>query len=232
MHSFLTELYTNSNFPILSAALLGLLIAVAPCPMTLNITAIGFIGKNISNRKRLFYNGIFFTLGNMVSYSALAILIYFGANLTKVSLFFQQYSELIIGPILLVVGLYMTGFFKFNVPKLTHIVKRFENYSSFRAWDSFLLGLILSLAFCPYSGVLYFGMLMPLILTTSAPLLVFAFSFAAAVPVVIFAWSLAFTIFGIGGIFKKIKAFEFWFRKFIAFIFISVGSYYISRLLL
>lgn len=232
MHSFLTELYTNSNFPLLSAALLGVLIAVAPCPMTLNITAIGFIGKNVSNRKRLFYNGIFFTFGNMVSYSTLAILIYFGANLTKVSLFFQQYSEWLIGPILLIVGLYMTGFLKFNVPALTNIAKQFENYSSFRAWDSFLLGLILSLAFCPYSGVLYFGMLMPLIITTSAPLLVFAFSFAAAVPVVLFAWLLAFSISGIGSIFNKIKTFEFWFRKFIAFIFISVGVYYIYQLLL
>lgn len=232
MHSFLTELYTNSNFPLLSAAILGLLIAVAPCPMTLNITAIGFIGRNISNRKRVFYNGIYFTLGTMVSYSALAMLIYFGASLTKVSLFFQQYSEKIIGPLLLVVGLYMTGFFKFNTLSLTKIAQRFDKYYSFRPWDSFLVGLILSLAFCPYSGVLYFGMLMPLVLTTSAPLLVFAFSFAAVVPVVIFAWLLAFSISGVGSIFKKMKTFEFWFRKLIAFIFIGVGCYYIILILL
>lgn len=230
MQSFLSELYTNSNFPLLSAALLGLLIAVAPCPMTINITAIGFISKNISNKKRVFYNGIFFTLGTTVSYIALAMLIYFGANQVKVSSFFQQYSEMIVGPLLLIVGLYMSKLFNFDVPSLSRFAKRFENYSSFRAWDSFLLGIILSLTFCPYSGVLYFGMLMPLVLTTSSPLLVFAFSITAAIPVVIFAWLLAFSISGIGTMFNKMKTFEIWLRKIVAFIFIGVGGYYIVRL--
>lgn len=229
MESILTELYSNSNFPFWSAALLGLLIAVAPCPMTLNITAIAFISRNISNKKRVFSNGIYFTLGTLVSYSALAMLIYYGANLTKLSLFFQQYSQAIIGPLLLVVGVFMTGYLTFNSPSFSKIVQRFEKYQTFRPWDSFLLGFVLSLAFCPYSGVLYFGILMPLILSTSTPLLVLAFSLAAAIPVVIFAWLIAFSISELGKVFKKANVLERWFRLMIACIFMAVGCYYIIR---
>ena len=126
----------------------------------------------------------------------------------------------------------MIGLFHFNFPALTRITQRFERRSSFRGWDSFLLGIVLALAFCPYSGVLYFGTLMPLVFTTSSPLLSLAFALAAGVPVVMFAWLLAFTVSGIGKMFNRLKSFEFWFRKTIAVLFIGVGIYYIVLLII
>lgn len=44
----------NSEIPIITAFLLGLLTAVSPCPLATNITAIGFISKDINNRNRIF----------------------------------------------------------------------------------------------------------------------------------------------------------------------------------
>lgn len=231
MQAFLTELYSNASGPIVSAVLLGLLIAVAPCPLTINITAMGYIGKDLSNRQRVFSNGVFYALGTITAYSGLALILYLGADQFRISSIFQQYSEWIIGPLLLLIGILMLGIINLDVPALKSLTTRFEKRTSFRAWDAFLIGLIFALAFCPYSGVLYFGMLIPLIISTSNPWLSVVFSFSAGIPIVIFAWLIAFAVSGVGRVFNQLKSIEFWFRKLIALIFIGIGTYYIIKVL-
>jgi len=55
------------------------------------------------------------------------------------------------------------------------------------------------------------------------------FAIATGIPVIIFAWVLAYTVSGIGGVYNKVKVFELWFRRIIAVLFIIVGIYYIIR---
>jgi len=87
---------------------------------------------------------------------------------------------------------------------------------------------VFALAFCPYSGVLYFGMLVPLTINSASGLyLPIVFAIATGIPVIIFAWFIAYTVSGVGNLYKRIKKFEFWFRKIVAFVFIGVGIYYI-----
>lgn len=231
MQAFLTELYASAPGPLVSALLLGLLIAIAPCPMTINITAMGYISKDISRPRRIFSNGAFYALGTIAAYTGLALVLWLGADQFKVSTVFQQYSEYILGPLLFFIGLYMLGIFRMDFPGLNRLASRFQNRTSFRAWDSFLLGFIFALAFCPYSGMLYFAMLIPLIITTGSPWLSLPFSLAAGIPVVIFAWLLAFTVSGVGRAFNRLKAFEFWFRKVLALLFMGIGTYYIIQLI-
>lgn len=45
---FLQSLLDSSEIPVVTAFLLGLLTAVSPCPLATNITAMGFISKDIS----------------------------------------------------------------------------------------------------------------------------------------------------------------------------------------
>lgn len=227
MEEFLNNLYANTSAPLVSALVLGLLTAISPCPMATNITAIGFIGKDIENKNRLFYNGLVYTLGRMFSYTALAVIIFLGADQFKISGVFQQYGEKIIGPLLLIIGIFMLGIIKLNFPAFNRITERLQNRKKFNYWDVFLLGAIFALAFCPYSGVLYFGMLIPLTMSTSGLHLPVVFAIATGIPVIIFAWLIAYTISGVGTLYKKIKAFEFWFRKLVAVIFIGIGIYYI-----
>ena len=117
-------------------------------------------------------------------------------------------------------------------PAFKRLTGRFQNRKSFRAWDSFLLGLVFALAFCPYSGMLYFGMLMPLVIATSTPWLPLVYSLAAGIPVVIFAWLLAFTVSGVGRLFNSLKSFEFWFRKVLALVFMGIGIFYIIQMII
>jgi len=229
MQAYLTELYSQAQGPLISALLLGLLTAVAPCPMTINITAMGYIGKDISHRKKVFSNGLFYALGTVTAYTGLALLLYLGADQFRISTVLQQYSEWIIGPLLLLIGVAMLGIIRLDIPAFSRITRRFQNRESFRAWDSFLLGLVFALAFCPYSGILYFGMLIPLILATSSPVLSLVYSLAAGIPIVIFAWLLAFTVSGVGKWFNRLKSFEFWFRKVLAIVFAGIGIYFIIQ---
>lgn len=216
--------------PWLSALVLGLMTAISPCPLATNITAVGFIGKELENRNRVFINGLLYTLGRAISYTAIALVIYFGADQFKFSGFFQLYGEKVLGPLLIVIGLFMLDLIKIKFPGLSRLTSRMENKSSFGYFDSILLGMIFALAFCPYSGVLYFGMLIPMTITSASGLwLPFVFAIATGIPVVIFSWILAFSVGSIGGIYNKVKNFESWFRKVVALLFVAVGIYYIFR---
>ena len=227
MEEWLNTLYSNSSIPIVSALVLGLLTAISPCPMATNITAIGFIGKDLANRNRVFYNGLVYTLGRTVSYSALALILFFGADQFRLSGVFQQYGERIIGPLLVILGILMLGIIRLNFPVFGKLSERFQNRNRFNFWDVFLLGMIFALAFCPYSGVLYFGMLIPLTISSSGLHLPVVFAIATGIPVILFAWVIAYTLSGVGTLYKKVRSFEFWFRKVVAVVFIGLGVYYV-----
>ena len=227
MEVLLNNLYANTSAPLVSALVLGLLTAISPCPMATNITAIGFISKDLGNRNRVFYNGLIYTLGRTFSYTALAFILFLGADQFKISAFFQLYGEKIIGPLLVLIGVFMLGIIKLNFPAFNGITKRFQKRSKFSYWNVFLLGVVFALAFCPYSGVLYFGMLIPLTISTSGLHLPVVFAIATGIPVIIFAWLIAYTISGVGKLYTSIKSFEYWFRRVVAVIFIGIGIYYI-----
>ncbi len=225
---FLTGLLENSTMPWVTALVLGLMTAISPCPLATNITAIGFIGKDIENRNHVFYNGLVYTLGRAVSYTLLAGIIFFGADQFSVSGIFQRYGEKIIGPVLIIIGLFMLDILKIKFPGLGNLTQRFEDKGTKNYRDVFLLGVLFALAFCPYSGVLYFGMLIPITISSASGLyLPVVFAVATGIPVIVFAWLIAYTLSGVGAVYNKIKIFEIWFRRVISVLFIGVGIYYI-----
>jgi len=230
---FLTNLLDNSTMPWLTALLLGLMTAISPCPLATNITAIGFISKDIENRNRVFLNGLFYTLGRAITYTGLALIIFLGVDQLKFSGFFQRYGEKFIGPLLLIIGLLMLDVIKIKFPGFSRLSSGMQNKKQWSYKDAVLLGLVFALAFCPYSGVLYFGMLVPMTVTSASGLyLPLVFAIATGIPVIIIAWLLAYTVSGVGNVYNKMKTFELWFRRIIAVLFIAVGIYYIIRVYL
>jgi cytochrome c biogenesis protein CcdA len=230
---FLTNLLDNSTMPWLTAFLLGLMTAISPCPLATNITAVGFISRDIESRNRVFINGLLYTLGRAITYTGIALIIFLGADQMKFGGFFQRYGEKLVGPLLIVIGLFMLDIIRIKFPGFTSLTSRMQDKKKWGYLDAVLLGMAFALAFCPYSGVLYFGMLVPLTVTSASGLyLPIVFALATGIPVIIFAWIIAYTISGIGGAYNKIKAFELWFRRIIAVLFIAVGIYYIIRIYL
>ncbi|MFO7620947.1 MAG: aromatic aminobenezylarsenical efflux permease ArsG family transporter [Bacteroidales bacterium] len=227
---FLVDLLENSTLPFVTAFVLGLMTAISPCPLATNITAVGFISRDIENRNRVFYNGLFYTLGRALTYTIIPLIILLGADQMKFSGFFQRYGEKFLGPVLIIIGLLMLNIIRINFPGIRGLTERMQNKKSWSYMDAILLGLFFALAFCPYSGVIYFGMLIPMTVSSASGLyLPVVFALATGIPVIILAWFLAYAVSGIGGVYNKIKSFELWFRRVIAVLFIGVGIYYIIR---
>lgn len=227
---FFNSILENSTMPWVTAFVLGLMTAISPCPLATNITAVGFISKDIEHRKRVFINGLLYTLGRAISYTAIALIIYLGADQFKFSGFFQRYGEKILGPLLIIIGLFMLGVIKIKFPGISGLTSKMETKTKWGYFDTIILGMVFALAFCPYSGVLYFGILIPMTIgSVSGLYLPIVFALATGIPVIIFAWVLAFAVSGIGNVYNKVKIFELWFRRIISVLFIAVGIYYIFR---
>lgn len=230
MFDFLQQWADNSQFPVLSAFALGLMTAISPCPLATNITALGYISRELSSKKRIFYNGLWYTLGRLFSYSALGILIYFGASSFRIARLFSHYGEKILGPLLIIVGVLMLGIIKIKAVRQSGALsgKIEQKAGGGKGIWAFLLGVVFALAFCPTSGVFYFLMLIPMTIASPGGLILPpVFAIATGLPVIIVAWLLAFSVGNIGSFYRKIKVFEQWMRYIIAALFILVGLYYV-----
>lgn len=225
---YLHHLLESSSTPIWSAFILGLMTAISPCPLASNITAIGFISKEITDKRRIFRYGLLYTLGRAFSYTLLGLILYLGASRFHVAQIFLNWGERLIGFLLLLVGILMLDLFKLKLPGITSITDKIGNKGKGSFWGAFLLGVAFALAFCPYSGVLYFGLLIPMTIASANGLyLPLVFAIATGLPVIIIAWLLAYSVSKIGNFYNKLKLFEIWLRRIIATIFILAGLYYI-----
>jgi len=219
----------TSNIPLLAAFFIGLMTAISPCPLATNITAIAYISKNANNKRKTLLNGVFYTLGRMFTYVALAsLIVWFGVNIQGIALFLQRYGQRLLGPLLIIIGIIMleiiqVKLFKSN-PKLDTLKQKLARKGFI---GSFLLGVIFALAFCPFSAVLFFGMLIPLAITAGDGIIIpSVFALATGLPVIILSFILVYSVSKLGKIMKKIQTFERWMRKLVAVTFIIVGLYY------
>ena len=225
---FLQQIVDYSPYAFITAFVLGLMTAISPCPLATNISAIGFISRDIEDRKQVFINGLIYTAGRAFSYTVLAVIIFLGASKLHVSLLFQGWGEKLLGPALVLIGLFMLDVFTLKLPGFSGITEKLGEKSKGSSWSTFLLGVVFALAFCPYSGVLYFALLIPMTVSSASGLyLPVVFAVATGLPVIIFAWLLAFAVGNVGKLYNKINVFERWFRRVVSVVFILVGLYYI-----
>ena len=227
---FLQNLLDNSNIPVITAFLLGLLTAISPCPLATNITAIGFISKDIGNRNKIFLGGLLYTLGRVVAYTVLGTILISilkeGSSMFSLQKGINEYSEMLIAPVLIFVGVFMLFGDRLNLPKFGFSgTGRTEKLKG--NLGSLLLGVLFALAFCPTSGLFYFGMLIPMSATEPGGyLLPVVYAVATGLPVVLVAWILAYSVAGIGKFYNRIQIFQKWFNRVVAALFIAVGIYY------
>lgn len=226
---FLRQLLESSNLPWLSAFVLGLMTAISPCPLATNITATAYIARSFSNKRLVLASGLVYTLGRGLSYVLVAGLIYFGLSKFQVARLFQGNGEKLLGPILIVLGLIMLNVIKLNFLTGGSLQEKLsEKFKDKGLWGALLLGMLFALAFCPYSGALFFGMLVPLTLKSEAGLsLPFIFSIGTGLPVLLFTYLLAFSMQKVSGYFNVIQKVEKVLRYATGGIFLAVGLYYL-----
>lgn len=220
----------NSSTPVLTAFLLGLLTALSPCPLATHIAAIGFIGKDIEDRKRIFLNGLLYTLGRVLSYTLLGVILIMvlkgGASMFGIQQTVGVWGEFVLGPLLVAIGLFMLFVDRLNLPKFGFNGNA-EGLVKKGGWGALLIGILFALAFCPTSGVFYFGMLIPLSATVPAGyLLPVVFAVATSLPVLVVAWVLAFSVQQIGRLYGRMQVLQRWMNLLVGGVFILTGIYY------
>lgn len=230
----INSLIDTYNIPLLTAFLLGILTSISPCPLATNITAIAYISKEIKSAKRTVLNGLFYTIGRGVSYTLLAMLIFFGISSFQISRIFQGWGDKILGPILIFIGFIMFGVIKINFKGRSEKIEKLKEWLSCKGYfGSFFLGMLFALAFCPYSGVLFFGVLIPLVLKSADGLLLPPiFALGTGLPVIIFSVLIAYSMQKLSRAFHIVKKTEKVMRYIVATVFVATGIYYTQFLVI
>ena len=229
----INSLIDNYNIPLLTAFLLGILTSVSPCPLATNITAIAYISKELKTIKNTLFNGLFYTLGRGISYTLLASLIYFGLSSFQISRIFQGWGDKVLGPILIIIGLIMFGVIKIKINGHNEKIEKIKIWLANQGYiGSLLLGMLFALAFCPYSGVLFFGVLMPLVLqSTESLILPPIFALGTGLPVILFSFLIAFSMQKVSKVFQAVQKVEKVMRYIVASVFLITGVYYLQYLI-
>jgi sulfite exporter TauE/SafE len=208
---------------------LGLAGALAPCIMAANIAAVAYISRRLTDPKYTVIAGLLYTLGRMVSYSVIGIaIIAVGHEITWLSSFFEK-GYYVLGPFFIAGGLLML--FIDRVPFFRgggRLAALGERVAGLKFIGPFLLGVILALAFCPTSVLLFFVLLMPIAIQADGGFMLPAvFAFATALPVLVFGTLFSFGISRVSGWVNAITRSEKYIRIIISLIFIGIGIYYV-----
>ena len=233
---WLYSLLDSSSVPMVTAMILGILTAVSPCPLATNLTAVAYLGREIDNRRKVFYLGLLYTLGRTIAYSALgAVLIFIirkGEDAFGIQDAISAFGEWILGPALILIGLFMLFGHLLHLPKFGFSGQASGSWTQ-GALGAFILGVLFAMAFCPTSGMLYFGMLIPMSAVESGGyVLPVVYAIATSLPVLLVAWIIAYSMQSLGKVMGKIAIFQRWLNRFVAILFILVGLYYTVTIIL
>jgi len=220
------------NVPALSALFLGLITAISPCPMATNIAAIAYVSRRVKERRYAVMTGALYTLGRMFSYSILGVIIIVaGLGVSGIASFLQDFGEQVLGPLLIVVGVIMLTInrmpFASSGGKLSSIGERVAGWGTI---GGFLLGALFALAFCPYSAVLYFGVLIPLALkSTGGVTLPAVYAIGTGLPVLVFGVLISAGVAKVSTWLNAVTGAEKVIRVVVSIVFIGVGVYLVVR---
>lgn len=213
---------------VLSALWFGILTSISPCPMATNIAAISFIGKKVGNTKAVIMSGLFYTFGRMFAYLSVAVIVVYSLlSVPELARFLQKYLNIILGPLLIVVGLFLLEIIKMNFGNGRLFSQKFQDSVQQKGLlGSAILGFVFALSFCPVSAGLFFGSLIPLSLKyESSVWLPLIYGIGTALPVLVFAFVIGISANYVGKVYNKLAKFEYWARRITGVIFILAGLY-------
>ena len=213
---------------VASAAWLGILTAISPCPLAANIAAVSFIGRRVGSPRAAFATGLLYSLGRTLVYVVLGTLLVSSLlSAPVVSNLLQKYMNKLLGPILILVGMVLVGLIVVT-PKGSRLAenagKRVETWGM---WGGLALGVVFALSFCPASAALFFGSLVPLAVKYESRLLLpMVYGAGTALPVLVFAILIVLSTHAVSQAFNRITQFEWWARRVTGVIFIVIGVYF------
>ena len=227
------------SFSQIGVVWLGILTATSPCLLAMNIAAIAYLGR----LQNVWFAGTLYALGQVFAFWGLTVLVvgipfFIGEQLfteNQITLFLSSTLTALLGPLLILIGMVLAGLIRFPLPSWDgETTKRISD--RFGKWGALPLGIMLALAFCPTTAVLFFSMLAltaeRMIATESvAPLMILPalFGLGASIPILIFAGILATQRELLSTAFQKVTGMERPARWITGGIFIIVGLWLTIR---
>jgi cytochrome c-type biogenesis protein len=233
----------------IAAAYLGVLTAISPCPLATNIAAISYVGRKVGSPRAVMMAGLLYTFGRCLLYVGLAALLAETAMASDaVSRFLQNYMHLALGPIFLVLGMFLVGLITTSIGGATMSEGMQKRIDAMGIWGALLLGVLFAVAFCPTSAMLYFGLITLILGAESGAIaailgkiglvlpkaslvggtifLPCLYGIATALPVILVAFLLAYSAKSIGKAYNAISKVEWWARKITGWVFVLGGVYF------
>ncbi len=212
----------------LSALWLGIMTSISPCPLATNIVAISYIGRHVGNTRSVLLSGIMYSLGRMLTYLIIAIVVISSIlAIPEISNTLQKYMNKLLGPILIIVGMFLLELLSFSLPRIRTGDKMQKRIAGSGVMGAGLLGMLFALSFCPTSAALFFGSLIPLSLKHESNILLPSiYGIGTALPVFVFSFLIAFSAQMVGKVFNKLTQIELWVRRITGGVFIIVGIYF------
>ena len=218
---------------IFSVVWLGILTSISPCPLATNIAATTYISRQIKSPFATVMAAVAYTIGRTIAYVLIASAIIAGLiSIPGVSIFLQAHMNKILGPVLLVTGLFILELIPLKLPSM-----RINNDMLKRMGDAGMpgavaLGFLFALGFCPVSAALFFGGVIPLSLEFQSRLfLPLLYGIGTAAPVIGFAVIIAYSTRIAGLFFNRLAVFERWFRRITGAVFVLIGGYFCLKYL-
>ncbi len=208
-----------------TALWLGVLTSISPCPLATNIVAVSFLSRQINHPWRVLLAGALYTAGRMLTYVVVsAIVVWSLLSASQLSYALQHWLNLVLGPLLIVVGLVMLGWIPLPLASSSRQSSWSQRAESFGLWGAALLGMIFALTFCPVSAALFFGSLIPIgVQAHSTFVIPTVYAIGTALPVLLFAILLALGVRSLSGVFNWLTGVERWARSGTAVIFVLIG---------
>ncbi len=180
----------NLHEPSATVALaLGFWTAVQPCPLTANLAAVAWLGRRVGTIAGGILAASLFIAGQVIAYVGLAWLVLAGvASSWRLSAFLQQHVNELLGPIWILTAMVLLGLLRFRLPSLRRAAPRPTGGEIISIWTSLPLGIMLALAFCPVTAVLFFVNLLTIAAAGNSHFLYsLLYALGAALPVAAFS---------------------------------------------
>ena len=213
------------------AVWLGILTSISPCPLATNIAAISYVGRRVGSARMVLFSGLLYTIGRTAAYILVALAVVKGIlSIPGVSNFLQHYMNLILGPVCLVLGFLLLDIVKFGFSG-NGIGQGFQKrVETMGIWGAGFLGFLFAMAFCPTSAGLFFGGLLPLALKNNGSIIMPGlYGIGTALPVIVFAFLIAFSTRFVGRVFNALTIIDLWSRRVTAVLFLFIGTYLVLK---
>ena len=229
------EILHRTDVPALTALIIGFLVAINPCTLATNFAALALIGRDTADGRKAFLRGMLYLLGRSLTYillgSVLALVLQQGNTILHIQDFLSDRGEPLLGLALILLGvlILLEQFRHRHHGDNSHCETCHPHLKPRGKRPAAVLGMgaVLALVFCPTTGMLYFGMLLPLAATTpNGWLLPWVFALAAALPVVFMAWLTAFSIRNLQLAMQRIALIQLWGGRILALLLIGLGIYF------